>query len=179
MQYRLALTAALLLALALPFAGQTQQVPESISGPSKLVETYQSWIVRCVTPKPAKGRPTPKHICEMAQDLTRKQDGQRLLSMGLQPSDKGASLTLVAPFGLLLSAGVTITIDGKSASHGEFRTCLPRGCISIINLSRKTLDRLKSGRTAKLAMRTTGGTDFAIQISLAGFSAAWKRLIGL
>jgi len=176
MSPRLALATALIASLAPPAAGQAQKESTPTPGPSSLSETYQSWTVRCATPKARKGQRAPARVCEMAQDLTRKRDGQRLLSIGLQPTKKGASLTIVAPFGLLLSAGITVTVEGGSPIHGDFRTCLPRGCVSVISLSRKSLDQFKSGKTAIITMRTTGETDFKIKISLAGFSAAWKSL---
>jgi len=150
---------------------------QTAQAPTSLTETYESWIVRCVTPPAVEGQKTPARICEMVQKLRQKKSGQRLLAMALQPTkEDGATLTFIAPFGLLLSKGVKVAVDGTAVTQGGFRTCLPRGCVSVINLAQGALDKFTAGNTATITMQNTGGQKISLSLSLAGFPAAWSRL---
>jgi len=149
---------------------------QTVKGPTALSETYKSWTVRCATPAATKKQAAPVRVCEMALVLSQKKSGQRLLTMALQPDKQGASVTLITPFGLLLSQGVNVAVDGNPVAKGAFRTCLPRGCVSIIKLAKGAVKKLIAGDTAIITMKTTNGQDFALKIPLAGFAAAWNRL---
>jgi len=161
-----------MLTLTMMDMGQAQ----TAQSPTSLTETYKSWIVRCVTPTAIEGQKAPARICEMVQELHQKKSGQRLLAMALQPNAKGASLTFIAPFGLLLSKGVKVAVDGSAVTQGGFRTCLPRGCVSVINLAQDALDTFTAGEIATITMQNTKGQEISLAVSLAGFTAAWSRL---
>ncbi len=163
--------------LTLGMMGMAQA--QSADGPSSLTETYQSWRVNCVMPAAIEGQAAPTRICEMMQELRQQNNGQRLLTMALQPAQEGASLTILAPFGLLLSEGVKITVAGEAVAQGGFRTCLPGGCVSIISLTQGALDTFSAGDTATITMLGTNGQEIALAVSLAGFAAAWNRLNGI
>jgi len=149
---------------------------QAVDGPTSLTETYKSWIVRCATPSAGKDQPSPTRICEMAQELRQQKSGQLLLAMALQPDIHGASLTFIAPFGLLLSEGIKVAVDGNTVAQGGFRTCLPRGCVSTINLAQEVLDRFSAGAEATITMRGVKGRKITLTLSLSGFTAAWNRL---
>jgi len=161
-----------MLTLAMMGMGQAQTAER----PTSLTETYKSWVVRCATPTAVEGQEVPARICEMVQELRQKKSGQRLLAMALQRNEKGASLTFIAPFGLLLSAGLKVAVDGAVVAQGGFRTCLPRGCVSAINLAPEALDKFIAGETATITMQNTNGRELSLTLSLAGFTAAWNRL---
>ena len=86
---------------------------------------------------------------------------------------------------LLLMMGVmdmakAQTAEGPSSlTEGRFKTCLPGGCVSVIELAVDGLDKFAAGNAATVAMRDTGNQDIALNVSLAGFTAAWNRLKGL
>jgi len=161
--------------LTVPMMGVGQA--QTAEAPTSLTETYKSWIVRCVTPTAIEGQAAPARICEMVQELNQQKSGQRLLAMALQPTKaEGVTLTFIAPFGLLLSAGLKVAVDGTAVAQGGFRTCLPRGCVSVINLENGTLDKFIAGDTATITMRDTNGREISVTVSLSGFTAAWNRL---
>jgi len=154
-------------------AGQAQ----TVETPTSLTETYKNWIVRCVTPTVTEGQAVPDRVCEMVQELRQQKSGQRLLAIALQPTKaEGATLTFIAPFGLLLSAGLKVAVDGSAVAQGEFRTCLPRGCVSVINLAQVALNKFIAGDTATITMQGTNGRDISLAVSLSGFTAALNRL---
>ena len=105
---RLTIALALLLA-GVAGAGISQGqdgAPLLPGGASSLQETYGDWRVACVV------RETER-LCSLSQQHS-QQNGQRVLSIEIVPSaENAANGTLVLPFGLLLSAGVTLTVDDQ------------------------------------------------------------------
>jgi invasion protein IalB len=148
--------------------------------PDVMQETYRDWVVRCQI-VPAADGVSPTRLCEMAQELSQPETGQRVLTVALQSGpDEQAGLTLITPFGLRLSAGVAIDIDAVRLIQIAFRTCLPQGCVATEVLDKELIDRLTAG-TIATAMITSdeGGPPIAIEVSLNGFAAAWTRLVQL
>jgi len=153
----------------------TADVAWSADVPDSLTETCRDWTVRCVTPVTPEIHATAR-VCEMMQERFHQESGQRILTAALRPTEDGASLTLVAPFGLLLDEGLGIAVDGTDLAEARFRTCLPGGCLSVVALDQARTDRLIAGQVATVRMRDTDGKDVSLTIPLTGFAAAWNRL---
>jgi invasion protein IalB len=147
--------------------------------PSSLTETYGDWVVRCVSPAAVEGQPAPARICEMTQELQQQNTGQRVLAVSLQKAETTTRLTVVAPFGLLLSEGVKVSVADKELVSASFRTCLPAGCIAVSDLDEAVLTAFAAGDQAVVAMQDTNAQPVNINLSLAGFTNAWNRLKAL
>jgi len=139
--------------------------------PSSLMETYGDWIVRCMNADEGRGR-----ICEMTQELRQQSTGQRVLVVSVGATEDGSDINIVAPFGLDLSKGLQISIADEVLSHMWFWTCLPAGCVAQGPLEASLLERLKDGDTAMIHLTQTNAQGVDLGVSLAGFTAAWKRL---
>lgn len=146
-------------------------------GPSAIQETYRDWVVSCQAVQGNEG-PAGRRVCEMRQELRRQEGNQLVLAAGLQPRPEGpgASLTLIAPFGLLLSEPITIAIAETRLAEAAFRTCLPRGCIAGTTLDEAALTQMIAGAEAQVTMTATDGQTLVIPLSLIGFTGAWTRL---
>lgn len=171
---RYAPAAALLLATCLPFAAAAQD-----EGPSALSETYRDWNVVCQVQQTAAvdGTALAQRVCEMTQQLTLTETGQRLIAAGIQRDAAGTgAATFVAPFGLLLAAGLRIEVAGAEPQGMGFLTCLPDGCIARDLLGAETVAALRAGETAIIRMTALSGEDLTPALSLSGFTAAWNRL---
>jgi invasion protein IalB len=164
--------------LALTGAAKTEAQTAPVT-PSSLTETHGDWAVRCVSPAAPEGQAAPARVCEMTQELTQQGTGQRVLAISLQSTEAGGRVTVVAPFGLLLSAGLTMDVAEVPLMEAAFRTCLPAGCIVVGDLDQAGVDLLAGGNTAKVRMRSQDGDDLALDVSLTGFTAAWNRLMEL
>lgn len=156
--------------------GMAQTATET---PSSLTETYGDWVVRCVSPAAVEGQPVPARVCEMTQELQQQNTGQRVLAVSVQKTESATRLTIVAPFGLLLSEGVKVSVADAELVSADFRTCLPAGCIAVSTLEEATLTSLAAGDQAVVAMVDTNAQPVNINVSLAGFTNAWNRLKGL
>jgi len=167
------LMAALVLATSVLATGPAR-AQDTGAAPNSLTVTFQDWVVRCAMVTVQDG--SQHQACEMAQELTQSDTGQRVLSAIVRKTRDDTGLTVIAPFGLLLSQGVAMSIDGSDPVPIAFRTCLPGGCIAPKVLSDAELASLARGNEAVLTMANTNDQPFTVTLSLAGFSAALKRL---
>ena len=148
--------------------------------PSSLAETYTDWVVRCVSVQDASG--DVRQNCEMAQELSQQDSGQRILAMSIRAEGEGALMTLVAPFGLLLSDGLRMEVSEAPLFSVPFRTCLPVGCVASLKVDIPVIAALAAGDMADILLTSTGaqaGSEtkpVKISLSLAGFTAAWNRV---
>lgn len=172
----LAIFAGLLVAtMGVPGVAHAQEA----EGPSAVQETYRDWVVSCVTLQATEATPAPGRICEMRQELRQAEGNQLVLAIVLQQAQieaAGASFTLVAPFGLLLSEPITIDVEDARLTEVAYQTCLPRGCIATTQVDQAAVDRMAAGATAIVGMATTEGQVLSVPVSLAGFTGAWNRL---
>lgn len=148
-------------------------------GPSALSETYRDWNVICQSQQAtaADGSAATRRVCEMTQQLSMSETGQRVIAAGIQRDAEGnGAVTFIAPFGLLLSAGLRIEVAGAEPQGMGFLTCLPDGCVARDALSADTVAALRAGETAVIRMTALSGEDLTPALSLAGFTAAWNRL---
>lgn len=164
------------LALALPAAAQDSE------GPDRLNETYRDWVVQCVTQAVSQPQEDAgsARVCEMVQQLTQRDSGQRVLTMGLQrTADGGTAMTVIAPFGILLRDGVTIRVGDDDLFQLEFLTCMSNGCIANADLGSDAVAAMERGSAATVRMSTLQGQALDLEISLMGFTAAMNRLRSL
>lgn len=166
------------------FIGQTGgsvMAQGAAEGPSVVQETYRDWVVSCVTPQATEASTASARVCEMRQELRQAGGNQRILAVALQPQldSAGASLTLVAPLGLLLSQSISIDLADVRMMEVPFLTCLPQGCIANAVLDIEMIDKLAGGTEAVVGMTGTDGQVLSAPVSLAGFNAGWNRLLTL
>lgn len=147
-------------------------------GPSVVQETYRDWVVSCVTPEATEASPAPARVCEMRQELRQAEGNQLVLAVALQPQldSAGASVTLVVPFGLLLSQSITIDLADVRMAEVPYLTCLPRGCIAAVDFETVMIDQMSAGTEAVVGMTGADGQVLSVTVSLAGFNAGWNRL---
>lgn len=147
--------------------------------PTELSETYQDWVVRCSS---IAGAQQPVTFCEMSQELRHADSGQRVLAIGIQDDGSGNAgvATVIAPFGLRLSNGLGILVQGRQIVKTPFETCLPTGCIARFVIDAEALEAFRRGAAAEIAVTANAnGEDVLIDVSLLGFTAAWDRLRNL
>jgi invasion protein IalB len=138
--------------------------------PDRLSEIYGDWTVNCVNGDGGRQ-------CAMVQTLTSNENGQRVLQAELATTGGNTRLILVAPFGVLLEAGVSATIEGEALKTIPYRTCIPAGCIAETQLTADEIAKLRRGATLALRLKAAdSGSDVNLSLSLAGVSAALNRL---
>jgi invasion protein IalB len=162
--------ALLFLSIMLMFAPAAFAQSALPNGASTLQETYQDWRVACSQRDKAPA-------CTISQDQT-QQNGQRLLAVEMQMRPDGSAIaTFLLPFGIVLDSGITPNVDDQPPLKPvRFRTCLPTGCIALLQIDPATLAKLRVG--SRLNLKVTADPDKALSfpVSLHGFSAAIDRV---
>lgn len=171
---RAGIVAAAVFASSSVFAQTAAPLP---GGASSLRETHGDWVVNCVVPKDRK-------LCTISQQLAQQSQGggaQRVLSVELTPTAKGAEGALLLPFGLLLSRGVAVQVDeGKPLAATPVRTCVPGGCLAPLTLDPATVGGMRKGKQLKLNMVASDTEKpLVLNVSLKGFGDALDRASAL
>ncbi|MBJ3775102.1 invasion associated locus B family protein [Acuticoccus sp. 2012] len=141
--------------------------------PDALTEVYRDWTVRC-----AKQNDTRR--CWMVQALSRGEAGERILQMEIALLDDDVTMVLLTPLGVLLSEGTAVKVDENAERTLSYRMCVPAGCIVETKPSTAEIAELQRG--GKMSVRfvlAQNNAKLQLDISLAGFSAAYTRLTAL
>jgi invasion protein IalB len=198
---RLFLSAALCIGAAVPAAAQAEQTPPAVApapapaAPAEAAAASPSpWSVVC--PKEGEAAETDaadeegKGVCVMTQRLSAKPDGPRVLQVFVRrlsaaeqkvvqregAADPIDRMRIDLPFGLDLTAGVELRVDGEEWTKAPFRTCLSGGCVTFVLLDEEAVSRLKRGGRMGVLVKALNGRPLAWPVSLAGFTAAYAEL---
>lgn len=144
----------LLLVVCVP-AGVSAQTPD----------TGTAWVKRC----DGQGQ---GQVCEMVYRLMEHGSGTRVLEIALAfaPQSDSARAVLIAPLGVELGQGFTMTVDGKDNMTVKPRYCLSDGCYAFLLLPPDVLETMKRGKEAVLRFNTFDGQPAQLPIALDGFS---------
>jgi invasion protein IalB len=154
-------------------ASQLAETPVTVltGGASALTETHGDWAVNCQVVANTK-------VCALSHQQFDQAKNQRLLAIELSSrTGEEANGTIALPFGLELSAGITLSVEEKPAqTKMPFKTCFAVGCLVPVNWEKTFVDRLKANKALKIsavASDTLQPVNFTV--SLRGFSSAIAR----
>lgn len=128
----------------------------------------QNWLKVCDP------LPDGKEACIMRQVVLA--NGQFLGSFLLRddPGQESRLLAVAAvPLGVLLPFGLTWQIDGSKPVRVPYMLCDPTSCATQLVINEQYVDSLKKGSTLKLTAKNRQNEDLTIEITLAGFTAAY------
>ncbi|MCS5595954.1 MAG: invasion associated locus B family protein [Alphaproteobacteria bacterium] len=132
----------------------------------------KAWDVRC-----KKNEENGKEYCEMFQMVMVKDTGQRFVEIAFFEEDKDKiGGIIVLPLGLMVAKPVLMQVDDGKKMAFNFHTCTPGGCLARINATKELMDQMRKGNKLMLATHSQMGKEFNVQLSLKGFSAAYKEL---
>lgn len=160
---RLSLLSLLSLFSLLPMAFAQSPTPDVTT------EQFQDWQVEC---------PTDGGRCAMSQLVNNPEGGQPLMrAVMIYPEQfDGPAITFLLPLGVRLAPGLRLSVDGGEATAFPYQACIEPGCRADLPLSPELLQRLRGGSTATLSFIDPAGRQRDLDISLAGFTAASKRI---
>jgi invasion protein IalB len=140
-------------------------------------ETFIDWQVTCGEP-PALDGDAEEQVCEMRQEFMMDDPDLSVLKFALQIAEGGsdAVLSLVVPFGMLVSEPITLNLVEARLAELPFHTCMPRGCIATGTINLGDIERLSGEASAKFMMLTESGNPLQARLSLVGFGDAWRRI---
>jgi len=134
-----------------------------------ITETFKDWQINCVERGGQKA-------CEMKQTLVNgNQQVVAVLSLAKQ-SKSGNVMQIVLPHLVDLTVPVELSIDGEKATKLPYNFCNQTGCFVQIKNDTPFINKFKKGQSASIKSLTLGGDSLDLNISLNGFSQAYKSL---
>jgi len=136
---------------------------------------YGDWDVAC--------DPTGAN-CAMAQ-IGNDASGTPVLEMVIrkleEPLEVGertatAVLDVITPLGVVLTEGLSITIDNGRNEAAPFQICTEQGCLVREPVDDDLIKRLKRGNKATIGVIAANQGEVKSAISLKGFTAAYDSL---
>ena len=92
-----------------------------------------------------------------------------------------AGATIVVPLETMLTAQLTVAVDGANAKRYPFAFCNQIGCFSRIGLSQEDIEGYKAGTTADMIIVPAAAPDQIVKVnmSLSGFTKAFDSATGV
>jgi invasion protein IalB len=139
--------------------------------PQLLPETFGNWLVHCVLDLRS------QEACRAEQVLLGS-DGQAHLAVVIRSpaAQSPARLSVIPPWGILVSAGVAGQIDSLPAFDMPLVFCLPAGCQADADLSDASFRALQTGTNLRFVMIATDGQVMTATVPLSGFDQAQQRM---
>ena len=141
---------------------------DAAAAPADAVAASQNWLKVCDP------LPDGQQACIMRQVVLA--NGQFLGSFLLRddPGQESRLLAVAAvPLGVLLPFGLTWQIDGAKPIRVPYMLCDPTSCATQLVINEQYVNSLKKGSTLKLTAKNRQNQDLTIEITLAGFTAAY------
>lgn len=151
-------------------AAETPAAPDAAADAAAPAATAasQNWLKVCDP------LPDGQKACIMRQVVLA--NGQFLGSFLLRddPGQESRLLAVAAvPLGVLLPFGLTWQIDGAKPIRVPYMLCDPTSCATQLVINEQYVNSLKKGSTLKLTAKNRQNQDLTIDITLAGFTAAY------
>ena len=151
-------------------AADTKAEPKA-AAPDKISETYGAWTLTCGAKRQG---------CHISQALFRRKDKARILNVAVYRGagkNKPLIFRTLAPLGLKLSAGVSVTIDKGKPAKIPFIACLRIGCIADVPLNDGLEKALRAGKAMQVDLTAFAQSrKIQMKLNLNGFSRALDRL---
>lgn len=135
-------------------------------------ETFEDWQVRCAPDG------SDCFLYQLALDQESNPVAEVSLVKLPASSEAAAGVTVVSPLGTLLTTGVMLQIDDGEQRQYPFAWCSQVGCFSRFGLAQVSIDAMKRGRSASLALVSVNQPEapVSLAVSLRGFTAAFDSL---
>lgn len=185
-------SAAALLALATPVMAQETSDTSETSGASQLdlgqsvneeqplgerysAEKFGDWDLACIRTN------AEKDPCSMLQILRDEQNNPTAEVSIFRLEGAGQAVaggTIVVPLETLLTAQVTVAVDGGGAKRYNYSFCNPLGCVAQVGFTQEDIDAFKRGANATVTIVPAPAPDQKVQLnmSLSGFTAAFDAV---
>ena len=134
---------------------------------------HQDWQIRCDTPPGAQSEQCALMQSVVAED--RANVGLTVIVMKTA-DNKSRMLRVVAPLGVLLPAGLGLTIDKQDVGRAGFVRCVPRGCFAEVVMDETLLRQLRTGGSATFIIFQTPEEGIGFPLSLKGFGEGFDKL---
>ncbi len=145
-------------------------------GGTYIRDTIGDWSVQCVRTENPDADP-----CQLYQ-LLEDETGNAVSEVRMFPvSGSGqavAGANVIVPLETLLTAQLTIAVDGGQAKRYAFSFCNQVGCVARIGFTEADLASFRRGAVARTSIVPAAAPDqrVTLDMSLSGFTAGFERI---
>lgn len=142
-------------------------------GQRYLKEEYGDWSLICIK---SQAESDPCNLFQVLKDSSGGAVAEvSLFRIEQAGSQAVAGATIVAPLETLLTAGVSLSVDGAPGKRYNFSFCNQAGCVAQIGLTDGDIAAFKQGTEAKLSVRPHQAPNQVVEVtmSLKGFTAGF------
>lgn len=140
--------------------------------PQPVAELFEKWRVQCVQDAQSRQR------CRADQVVVGDNGVPQLAIYATPPlAGRAAQAMIVPPWGILVDRGLGLQIDARPRFTVPIVSCQPSGCWGEFPLDDALLGVMRQGTTLQVAMVGANGEPVTVAIPLAGFAAAYDRLL--
>lgn len=138
-------------------------------------EKFGDWDLACVKTN------NETDPCSMLQVLVDSQNNPTAEVSIFRLENSGQAIaggTIVVPLETLLTAQVTLSVDGGSGKRYNFSFCNALGCVAQVGFTQEDIDAFKRGNEAILSIVPAPAPDQRVNLrmSLSGFTAAYDAV---
>lgn len=133
---------------------------------------FESWMLRCAPRENA----AP---CDIVQSLNDGETGAQVIAVSLAyfTSDAVTAMQVIAPLGVYLPKGLTISAGETTASSIRFARCELQGCFVEGRLGEDVIASMRTAEAIKVTFGVSAESDVTIDMSMAGFAEAYDALV--
>ncbi|MFD2232669.1 invasion associated locus B family protein [Phaeospirillum tilakii] len=119
-----------------------------------------------------------KEACVLQQFVTAQPQNTPLLvvQFGFNGPENRPRLILSAPLGVMLTAGITLAIDGHKAVTAPFQICNNGGCLSVLDMDVAALDQFRQGKVLTVRYFAAEQKPIDLPVRLDGLDGALAKL---
>ncbi|MFN3937147.1 MAG: invasion associated locus B family protein [Gemmobacter sp.] len=152
-----------------------EDVDDDETGTTYVAAEHGDWSVRCIRTG------LEADPCELYQLLQDDQGNSvaEISLFNLPPGQQAAAgATIVTPLETLLTAQITLRVDGGQAKRYPFTFCAPIGCFARVGFTEAEINAFRRGNQATLVIVPAMLPDeqVALQMSLRGFTAGYEAV---
>ncbi len=163
------------LAMGEAVAGQGEaQIPQT-PNEDITTEVIGDWEKQCAASGP---EPRPCRLYQLLRDQSGNPISEvTLFKLGQPEGQAVAGATLIVPLETLLTAQLTMAVDGKNARRYPFAFCNQAGCVARIGFSEADINNFKAGNVAQISIVPALAPDqtVSVEMSLSGFTKAYDE----
>lgn len=154
--------------------GTAEGAPDDI-GSTYTAASFDKWEQRCVKTEDGAD---PCQLYQLLKDSSENPVAE-ISMFGLPAGGEAVTgATIIVPLETLLTAELTMKVDGGKARKYPFSWCAPIGCVARVGFTQAELDGFKKGNEAKLTIVPLVAPDQSVEVtvSLAGFTAGYEAV---
>lgn len=152
------------------------QSEENQIGKDFIKEEHGDWKVLCTIV--GEGKAPNCRLFQILEDINGGSVAELSIIALSSKAQAEAGVNFVSPLGTLLTTQLSMRVDAGQVKRYPFSWCETQGCVVRFGLTKAELSNLKKGNKAIMTIVAAAAPTkpLSLNVSLKGFTAAWKAL---